>query len=60
MLCEPGFWPTHSTDVDAPGTAIVGRDTAIAIGADGLPVISHSNRTLGALRVTKCGTHTCQ
>jgi hypothetical protein len=48
-----------STNVDDPANA-VGYDTSIAIGADGLPVISHRDQTATALRVTKCGTQSCR
>jgi hypothetical protein len=47
-----------STTVDAPGR-IVGVYTAIAIPADGLPVISHHDTTDGSLRVTKCADPSC-
>jgi hypothetical protein len=47
-----------STTVDAPG-GFAGVGSRIAIGADGLPVISHENVTAGVLRVTKCGTPDC-
>jgi hypothetical protein len=45
--------------VDSPANS-VGGDTSIAIGADGLPIISHFDRTAGALRVTKCATRHCR
>lgn len=49
-LCSLGA--TTSVTVDDPATS-VGQDIAIAIGRDGLPIISH--RALpGALRVTHC------
>ena len=48
-----------STTVDDPVNS-VGRHSSIAIGADGLPVISYQDITAGALRVLKCGTRTCQ
>jgi hypothetical protein len=38
---------------------LVGLETSIAIGADGLPVISHRDITASALRVTKCGNAGC-
>jgi len=47
-----------STTVDDPLNQ-VGSDTAIAIGADGLPIISHRDLTAGALRVTHCGNVAC-
>jgi hypothetical protein len=47
-----------STTVDDPAEE-VGLGTSIAIGSDGLPVVSH--RTLStALRVTKCAPRTCR
>jgi predicted regulator of Ras-like GTPase activity (Roadblock/LC7/MglB family) len=47
------------TTVDDPANA-VGFFTSIAIGADGLPVISYFDNTADALRVAKCGTRSCQ
>ena len=47
-----------STTVDAPGNQ-VGRTSAIAVGADGLAIISHQDGTAGALRVTHCGNVAC-
>jgi hypothetical protein len=49
---------TVSTTVDDPANS-VGFDTSIAIGVDGLPVVSHRDQTAGALRVTKCGNPAC-
>jgi hypothetical protein len=56
VLCTAG---NVSVTVDDP-VNVVGLHSAIAIGADGLPVISHSDQTARALRVVKCGTRTCQ
>jgi hypothetical protein len=47
-----------STTVDDPANG-VGEFTSIAIGADGLPVISHHDQTAGAIRVTRCGNADC-
>ena len=47
-----------STTVDDP-VNVVGQFTAIAIGADGLPVISHQDATTATLRVTHCGNALC-
>jgi hypothetical protein len=58
VICEPMFVPTLSTTADNPSHA-VGAWSSIAIGADGLPVISHQDVTAGALRVTKCGNPGC-
>jgi hypothetical protein len=44
--------------VDDPEN-LVGAYTSIAIGADGLPVISHLDSTANALRVTHCGNAAC-
>jgi hypothetical protein len=54
----------HTLDGDdnrcgAPQRApLVGH--TIAIGADGLSLISYQDITANALRVIKCGTRTCQ
>ena len=55
-LCSDG---NVSTTVDDPVNT-VGRHSSIAIGTDGLPVISYQDQTARALRVIKCGTRTCQ
>ncbi len=58
VLCEPVGSPPVSTTL--PGTANrAGLYTSIAIGVDGLPVISHHDETAGALRVTHCDNRTC-
>jgi hypothetical protein len=44
-----------STTADDPGGAFVGLGASIAIGIDGLPVISHDS----PLRVTHCGNAAC-
>jgi hypothetical protein len=46
------------TTVDDPANS-VGYYSSIAIGVDGLPVISHQDVTAGVLRVTKCGNAAC-
>jgi hypothetical protein len=48
-----------STTVDAPGNLTVGRYSSLAIGADGLPIISHADTAGFAIRVTKCGNAAC-
>jgi predicted regulator of Ras-like GTPase activity (Roadblock/LC7/MglB family) len=47
------------TTVDDPA-ASVGAYSSIAIGTDGLPVISYRDATADALKVAKCGTRSCQ
>ncbi|MGE0360330.1 MAG: hypothetical protein AB7H93_04740 [Vicinamibacterales bacterium] len=48
-----------STTVDAPATG-AGRFVDLAVGADGLPVMSYGDSGTGQLRVTKCASRTCQ
>ena len=55
-VCSAG---NVSTTVDDP-VNLVGLHSAIAIGTDGLPVISYQDQTARTLRVIKCGTRTCQ
>jgi hypothetical protein len=44
--------------VDDPANS-VGYDSSIAVGPDGLPVISYLDLTAGALKVAKCGDPAC-
>jgi predicted regulator of Ras-like GTPase activity (Roadblock/LC7/MglB family) len=53
-LCSGG---TNRTTLDSAGD--VGLDTSIAIGADGLPVISYYDLTNGDLRVAHCDDLLC-
>lgn len=46
------------TTIDNPANA-VGQATSVAIGSDGLPIISYHDVTDGALKVAKCLTSTC-
>jgi hypothetical protein len=46
------------TTVDNPPND-VGRDTAIGIGTDGLPVISYRDATAGMIKVAKCNSASC-
>lgn len=48
-----------ATDVAAAARNVVGYDTAIAVGFDGLPVISYRDATAGALKVAKCANADC-
>jgi predicted regulator of Ras-like GTPase activity (Roadblock/LC7/MglB family) len=58
VVCELRLAANASTTVDDLAND-VGRDTSIAIGADGLPVISQRVGGAGALRVTHCGNAAC-
>lgn len=49
-----------ATYVAVDGLGIASNDNAMAIGADGLPVISYYDGPGRFLRVVKCGTRTCQ
>lgn len=57
VACEPVPGVPRITIVDAANS--VGAGTSIAIGADGLPVISYFDATLAALKVAKCGNAAC-
>jgi hypothetical protein len=46
--------------VDSPLNTSVGLYTSIAVGADGLPVVSYHDQTNGALKIAKCGNVACQ
>ena len=46
------------TTVDDPANS-VGFYTSLAIGADGLPVISYRDNTAGSLKVAKCNDAAC-
>ncbi len=46
--------------VDDPPNIQAGQYISMAIGSDGLPVISHRNSTDGILRVVKCGSPSCR
>jgi hypothetical protein len=46
------------TELNDPGSEI-GEQNSIAIGTDGLPVISYHDRTTGSLKVAKCNDVAC-
>ena len=53
-FCSSGNTTTQIADADN-----VGAFSSIAIGTDGLPIISYSNATDGDLMITKCGNSSC-
>jgi hypothetical protein len=55
LVTRPVF---SATTVDDPAN-VVGLETAITIGADGLPVISYQDGTAWALKVAHCGDPSC-
>ena len=55
IACTSG---NQATSVDT-GPANVGSDTSIAIGADGLPLVSYADVTNGDLKVLHCGSAAC-
>ena len=57
VLCEPIGTPPVSVSPDTANS--VGYYTSIAIGTDGLPVISHLDTTTLDLRVTHCSNIAC-
>jgi hypothetical protein len=58
LICEPVDVPIVSTLADDPAND-VGGHSSMAIGTDGLPIISHRDDTANALRVTHCGNPSC-
>jgi hypothetical protein len=60
VLCEPmPFVPNLITTVDDQPVNVVGLYSSIAIGADGLPVISYYDFTQGVLKAARCGNAGC-
>ncbi len=55
---DAGCTAAAVTTVDSAG--LVGYFSSIAIGVDGLPVISHFDLINGDLRVTKCNSRNCR
>lgn len=51
--------PCQGTTVDVDRNVSVGSDTSVAIGADGLPVMSYFDAKNGDLRVAQCANPAC-
>ncbi len=49
-----------SATIDAPRGGLVGFDSAVTLGADRLFIVAHRDASLDTLRVTKCGSRSCQ
>jgi hypothetical protein len=58
VVCGTFSLPPMITTIDDPANT-VGQYTSIAIGADGLPVISYQDATAGTLKVAKCANTAC-
>jgi hypothetical protein len=58
VVCEPVPGVPSITTVDDPAN-VVGLYTSIAIGTDGLPVISYHDQTARTLKVAHCGNAAC-
>lgn len=54
-LCSTGVEPPVVVD----GVGNVGRHSSLAVGHDGLPIMSYLDATNGALKVAHCGTVGC-
>ena len=60
VACTGGGATAIVTIVDEPESDSAGTFAAIAIGADGLPVVAYQAGTSGALKVAKCGSRSCR
>lgn len=58
--CADDVCSAATTTVADDPPASVGTGTAIAIGANGFPVVSHLDATTSALRITICRSRSCQ
>ncbi len=58
-LLAPGSAAAAPTTLPIDQVGDVGQQNAIAIGADGFPVVSYLRTDNGTLKVTKCGSPDC-
>ena len=54
-----GYYLSMVHGADEQPNNIVGTHTSIAIGSDGLPVVSYHDHQAETLKVLKCGTGSC-
>jgi hypothetical protein len=59
LKCDNQACSDSNTITTVDSTGDVGQYTSIAIGIDGLPVISYYDMTNGNLKVVKCGNQAC-
>ncbi|HSH31576.1 MAG TPA: hypothetical protein VK963_02805, partial [Candidatus Saccharimonadales bacterium] len=57
--CGNAACSSGNTTTKIPDPNAVGNSTSIAIGTDGLPIISHRDSTATDLAITKCGNAAC-
>jgi hypothetical protein len=57
--CTNAACSTFNTPVEISDGDIAGKDVSLALGWDGLPVITHWNDTDDEIVITKCGSYTC-
>src|SRR5690606_12098430 len=57
--CDNQAWSGSPTITTVDNTGNEGIDTSIAIGSDGLPIISYRDLTNTSLKVAKCGSIDC-
>jgi hypothetical protein len=57
--CDDAACTTAATTT-ADGASSLGNFNALAIGSDGLPVVSHFDSATSDLRITKCNSRSCR
>ncbi len=59
VVCDSAGSPPLLSVVDDPATNLVGASPSIAIGTDGLPVISYYDSTAQSLKLARCNDLAC-